>query len=1477
MAHQDEKAAAPDLSTPNLCNGCEATGATSEALSESDRALIWKWNAKVPLAENVCIHKLFERIVQANPDAPAIHAWDGRLTYQDLDQRSSCVAQHLVEAGVGPGAILPLLFEKSMFTVVALLGVVKAGASFVLLDTKLPEARLKVIASQITASMILTSPLYAGLADRLASKVLVVDRMVSLLPTASNLGQHRDDQTSPSSTLYVVFTSGSTGTPKGVVISHANFASAVKYQATRLRMDSETRMFEFTRYGFDVAIATILMTLLTGGCLCVPSEIDLAERMEETMIAMAVTAFNITPTIAQILSPSRLHRFSPALKSVMMSGEAMNSSILAKWTEFFQVSDIYGPSECTPFSTAEISRKGEESQQKTIGKGIGSVTWVVQPDDPGQLVPIGAIGELVLEGPIVGQGYLNDPTTTDAAFICNPTWLLTGCNERPGRSSRLYKTGDLVRYHTDGSLIYLGRKDTQKKIRGQRIELGEVEGCAQRALGDIEVVADICTMGDAPETDQLIAFVKSPSSLYGEDAKMNGDQTSNTAATIILPPNDWTRAASKTIKGALFQILPSYMVPSFVLPVAQIPRQISSNKTDRKLLRDTVSGLSLQQLLTYETVESVACRAPATDEERTLQDLYANALNIQTDIGADDHFFQLGGNSILAMKLINVARSRGVVLTMMDILSYPKICDLARKMGKVSPESELEDDVAPLSLLMGQPIDLAIAEAARCCDVADSQIEDIYPCTPLQEGLLALSVKKSGSEIDCQIFQLDNGVDLPRLRAAWVATARVNSIMRTRIVHLSDIGSMQIVVRDDFVPGTADNLEQCLSSERSRDIRPSSRLTHVTFVDEGCLGHKYVVWTAHHAATDGWQSPLVFDQIERAYRGELLPRSVDFSVFARYVMKIDQDEAAAYWQRQLVLPLPATFPALPSTAYAPWTNETRHHVVHLGCNRPVSEYTLSTAIRLAWALLIGSYVESDDVVFGVTVTGRNAPIAGIEKMIGPTIATVPLRVKLDRKASIQAALQTMHHQAATMVPFEQTGLQNIRRLVPAAKQACDFQTLLVIQPPPALPIVDAVQTAQEDDPDAGLAFGSFGLVMECTILQNQSDIKIAAHVDTNVIDPAQVEKILEQLGHVLGQICKRPNSQLGSIDKVSPEDVRRLHQWNKPLPEPGNWTINQLFRLRRILQPAAPAVCSSTEGLTYEALDELSSRLARHLHSLGIGRETIVPLCCEKSILSPIMILGILKCGAACVSLDSNWPMSRLEHIIGTTGASTVLVTRNQRDHFRKDNVRYVVVTRPWLDQLSEAQYFDCDSSSDSAAFVVFTSGSTGTPKGIVLEHKALVSSTLAHGPFLGVDTQARVLQLASPAFDIYIYEHLTTLALGGCICIPSEEERTHELSTFARKTEVSAAIVCPTTLRTFFQWPIPSLKHISLGGEPMAPDLIDTWLPSTRITNGEYDFSHPTIHPYSFSSQKLSLWLITVYPIRLWPCGMHHLLCQCD
>ncbi|KAF3065948.1 Nonribosomal peptide synthetase 4 [Daldinia childiae] len=1098
--YTDEGISSGHLTTPPT--DLEEDGLTPEQLEQ-----IWSWNTPVPPTLEICMHELVEKQAKEDPNRPAVNSWDGAFTYQDVSSRSDQLAAHLVSVGVKIGSIVPLCFEKSKWTVVAVLAVMKSGATFALMDPSQPEGRLRTIVEQTGASTIITSKLQESLGHRIApnaTHITLSSEQFSSYNTSPSL-----PSVPASANLYIQFTSGSTGKPKGVIITHENYSSGAIPRAEIVGYRAHSRVLDFASYAFDVCIDCMLCTLSVGGCLCIPSDADRVNDLSGAIRKMDVNMAHMTPSVARVLDSDII----PSLEVLGLGGEAISAGDAATWSRNTKVINAYGPSECT-VGCAVNGDVGAESQKAHVS--------------------IGAVGELLVEGPIVGPGYLNDAERTAIAFISDPKWLLAGSSQHAGRSGRLYKTGDLVRYDPDGTIIFVGRGDQQVKLRGQRIELAEIEyNMRDKLPPGTRVAAEVIRPGGPAGEPTLVAFIAERAGLVPESEPLLGSLSLQVADSLT------------GMNKAISEHLPIYMVPAAYIPLQTMPLLVSA-KTDRKRLRELGHALSRKDIAGFAAA-TVPRKEPSTPTEKKLAQLWNQVLGQDIDVGAHDNFFNLGGDSLRAMKLVAQARTQDTALTVADIFANPVLSDMALVARTASSEAVVE--IPPFSLLGSQwSEDSARQDCAAICDVNPSKIEDIYPCTPLQEGLMALSAKVSEAYVAQRVVELADETAARDLAKAFELASADCAILRTRIVQITSQGLMQVVVKDDFDCKwlSGESLNDYLVQDRSEPIQLGKPLVRYgVVINEKSTGKSHFVLTMHHALYDGWSMPLVVERVNRAYNNLPTKRPADFKHFISYLTNMDRNESETYWRERLDGANNEQFPSLPYSGYQQQADSLLEHYVHT--SKPNTGITIATVIRGAWALLVSTYTSTDDVVFGETLTGRNAPIAGVEQIEGPMIATIPVRVAVNHDMTVREYLQEIHDQSVLGIPHEHFGLQHIRRLSPDAREACELRTGLVLHPS-----ADADETApsekqpadgfvpagDEEAAQEALKFNTYALMLVCSL--DPRGFLVMASFDSKTVTSPQMERMLRQLEKITQQLVENPDARCSQLQILAEEDISEL-------------------------------------------------------------------------------------------------------------------------------------------------------------------------------------------------------------------------------------------------------------------------------------------------------------------------------------------------
>ncbi|KAM5469141.1 NRPS cluster protein [Microsporum audouinii] len=1399
-----------------------------EYMSKTHLDQLWKFNSKIPEEPWMeCFHNVVESHALNNPLSQAIDAWDGKFTYSDLNRLSTRLAKYLANHGVGPGTVVPICFERSAWAIVAMLSVSKAGGAFVSIPPYLPSGRRESMIQMISPSILLTTSDFCHLwATGLKCIPIEGNRIDSL----SICKTPPTPKVKPTDMFYIIFTSGSTGVPKGCMVSHSSFLNGALRKAPEWKFGPDCRVLQMLSHTFDMSLLEICTSLGSGACVCVPR----TEEIEDSL-ACAINKYNVnlavmTPSLARRLKPQAV----PGLKVLCLGGESFPKELVTLWSERINLFQFYGPSECSiNSSTRAITHKNADPLN--IGVPNNAACWVVSPDDHNKLVPVGAIGELLVSGPIVGLGYFKNPVKTSEVFIQDVAFL-NGDSRYNGW--RCYKTGDLVRWNSDGTLIFCGRVDSQVKLNGQRLELGEVE--YHLTLHD-EVRHAVAIVPKVNRCkDNLMAIISLKSTTEHGDLK-----------DISILQGGFVDEIRPSVRKRLQNALPRYMVPTIWAFVVRMPMS-ASGKIDRVRIRRWVEEMpeSTFHEITGGKLGQSDYEKPMTKMEQYIKEIWSSVLGLPPQqVGLHQSFIQLGGSSILAQEVVAKCRNNGIGLTMNDILTCDGVANaasLTTALGKSEPQTKLFGSISgPAWKKLREKYDLSRLGILHLDD-----IEDVYPCTPMQIGMFLGQIRKPGS-YHLRFFYKPTVKEreLPtigKVKAAWHTVVSHHSSLRTLFVDDLGVGGSEyhsIVLRQVQVDTIVDEVSTRLSPSEAmeaftKSIKPFTkglpfhRLTICAYNGKAI----YLMLEISHALVDGAaMENLMRDFANACDDRQLLHKPQPYRDFVEYVASQNSEASAKYWTSYLKDCPPCMIPVSKQVTFdSVPTRFLRKDFVYENSRAFLSKckeshITVASAVRVAWALVLRAYIGSCDVCFTYVAAGRDVPVKDVDKMVGLCLSIQPCRAQLRTGTTFASIAEEMQQEYIESMPYQHYPLTELKaRLYPQGSEAM-FNTAVSMEwtartDPYYNTSISFQEIREQDDPT------EYDIVANVEIIDDNMKLGFLYWPSFSESDVTHVANAFKK---ALNCLVDSANSPIESISLLSEHDfdiIKSLSQIPLSSVETG---VFEMIEEQAITRPGTQAVVSWDGEYSYSELVTSYTKYAKYLISKGVKNGDRVVICLDKSCWSIIIILAILRSGAAFVATNPLHSQQRLEAIVEHCHAKLIIAEPRYISLFETVTTPTISINKDAIEVHLSSIGLPLISGTDIAA-IVYTSGTTGKPKGILIDHGSLATSVLlGHGKSYKFGRETRALQFAAFTFDACLQEILTVLSYGGCVCVPSEDERLSNLPSCMIQMQVNLALFTPTVARLIKPQDVPSLKTMIMCGEPMSRQDLELWAGSVDLYNG--------------------------------------------
>ncbi|CAJ7118018.1 non-ribosomal peptide synthetase [Burkholderia pseudomallei] len=1367
-------------------------------LDEAERKqVVYAWNATerdYPIEQ--CIHQLFEAQVDRKPEAIAL-TFDGqRLSYAELNARANRLAHYLQARGVGPDRLVALCAERGIEMVVGLLAILKAGGAYVPLDPAYASDRLRGIVEDSQPALVLADAVGRAALGELDGALPVID------PETDALRWREMPATNPEVAsqhvhhlAYVIYTSGSTGRPKGVMVEHAQVVRLFGATQAWFGFDERDVWTLFHSYGFDFSVWELWGALLHGGRLViVPTEVTRTPSAFFALLcAEGVTVLNQTPSAFQALMSAQEEREEAAgnieranvvahrLRYVIFGGEALEPRTLASWYarhgERTQLVNMYGITETTVHVTY-CALRAEDAMRlgaSPIGVRIPDLQLYVL-DDRREPVPMGVTGELYVGGAGVARGYLNRPELTRERFIDDP--FVAG--------GRLYKTGDLARWRTDGKLEYLGRNDFQVKIRGFRIELGEIEAQLAKVAGVREVVV-LARDSAAEVRDNATPNAPMPKSSSAPEKRLVAYYTGD--------------ADVAALRAQAAQHLPSYMVPSAYVRLDAWPLT-PNGKLDRRALPAPADDA-------YARAEY---EAPRGAREEALAAIWRELLHVER-VSRHDNFFELGGHSLLAIGVIERMRREGLHTDVRSIFNAQTLSDLAARAQtddrsiQAPPNliparaTRITPGMLPLVALTQTQIDMLAAQV----EGGAANIQDIYPLAPLQEGMVFhhLLHAESDAYMEAYFVGFRTRARLDRFLDALRMIVDRHDILRTGFFWEGLEQPVQIVQRRvrlpiefvDLDPADGDVLRQLEARHDPRahrlDIRRPALLSCHAAHDPAA-GRWLLCVMAHHLAIDNTSLKLLVAEEQAIEQGgfDALPPAPSFRNFiAQIASGVDRREHEAFFSAMLG--------DIDSPTHPFGLQDVQ------GDGREIAEFQqrlspeLSKAIRvctrrlgvspaslmhLAWAMVLSRATGRREAVFGTVLFGR---MQGGERGMGMFINTLPIRIDVDERYVAECLAHT-HERVVQLIYHEHAPLALALRCSGLPARQALFSSLLNYR--------HSEQAARppRDDDDIQYLDGNERTNYPLTV--SIDDLGEAFSVTVQARHPASPERIRAFMETALEQLVRAldgtsgvaapgvvmPRIAVCDIDVLPSEERHRLLvEWNDTAADyPQDQCLHRLFEAQAARHPDTIALIADGEPVGYAELNRRANRLARHLSARGLQPDQRVAICIDRGIDMVVAMLAVLKAGGAYVPLDPAYPSERLDYLLRDC-APVALLTHARLGASMQTRLVLALARLDTgcalIDLESDAGAWRHERDDDPPpsgltprhlAYVIYTSGSTGQPKGVMVEHRSVCNLVAWHAGAFDVGTGCRSASVAGVAFDATTWEVWAALCNGGCLSL---------------------------------------------------------------------------------------------------------------
>ncbi|EKD45764.1 MAG: hypothetical protein ACD_69C00150G0001, partial [uncultured bacterium] len=1374
------------------------------------------------------VHQLFEEQVLKTPDNIAVVYEDKKLTYKELNQKANQLANYLrANYKIKPDDLIVLCLDRSEQMLIAILGVLKAGGAYVPVDPNYPNDRIGYILCDTKAKIALTNDIYTKrLQDSIKQKakninIIALDSKKINIKLASEKSGNLAIPTTSNNVIYVIYTSGTTGNPKGVLVEHHSVVNYIIYLIGYNKLDSKSIGSQFAALSFDASVPEIYPMLLSGGALYIVPDRDKPDP------AKTNNFFNKN-RITQAFLPTKFAELFLELKNSSLTNLLVAGERLEKFIEQpYRVSNGYGPTEATVHTTNFIVDK--QYKNIPIGKPINNVKCYLV-DNHLNLLPIGAIGELMIGGESLARGYFNRPDLTEQKFISNP--FQTKEEKSQNKNSRLYKTGDLVRMLSDGNLEYISRNDSQVKIRGYRIELGEIEN----------------KLMSYPEIKQVVVLVKERIAEYVKDKYL-------LAYYVADKKLDETK-----MLAYLATLLPEYMLPQVFMHLSNLPLTING-KLDKGSLPEP------------ELTSPSEYVAPRNELEKKICEMYSHVLNLPIQqVGIKNDFFRMGGDSISAIQLVSRIRQQlEFSIAVKDIFNHRSIGQLVlnvlaeqsiqkEKAGKTNAKDSDEDT--------NQKYLYKIQK--------NKEADEVYLANNLQQGFIYHASrygKTDGSYLLQFYWQYKSPIDENKFRRAWELVQKKYPSLRLKFAWGKEL--IQIIDKNQklkfrYIDLTNLNIKtdyECqyqitnITTKGRRehyDLRKGSliRIYLIKFSEN----NYYCLCIIHHIILDAWSASLLLSSLHEIYSQLLenhLPQISEDVIYKKVqkYLQAHKNENQLYWSDclkqiedrvDLKSLLKTTARNTQIKYHLQVAQEQEQCAIITGqkldklkevCQ--TNAITLSAMIQYAWHKILHIYSASNTTVAGTVVSGRDIPVDGIEDSVGLFINTLPLVFIHDNKLSLLEQIKVIQNSINEINNRSNTSLAGLQ-----ADGERLFDSLLIYENYP-LPRYDGnikfYNMEQNFKVDYPLAV---------VVYEKKQTLMIKLKYAGELFSQETISQVLSKLLFFIEQVLENPYKR--TLDYLNHKEYQRLIiNYNKTEKDcPTNKTIHQIFEEQVLKTPNDTALVCEGRKFTYKELNNKANQLANYiLKNNDIKPDDLIALILERDEHIIISALAVMKTGAAYVPINPGYPRTRIEYILRDADAKIIIEGKN--NEYKAQGNRVIKIDSDEFQQcLSNEDVLDprINVTSSNLIYVIYTSGTTGNPKGVAVEHHSVVNYVMYLINYCGLNSKSIGSQCAQLGFDVSVTEIYTILLSGGVLHIMPDKIKfvPEQINDFFYKHHVNYAFLPTKLAELFFEFKNTNLSYLIVIGEKLEKFINQPY----RVING-YGPTEATVHVTDFMVDK--------------------------